>query len=78
MTRSGSRIERCNDPLIFAVAHLSFRGHTSMEIVPATAAALCTSWASGVNPYAAIAVLGCMHRFGAVDLPGDLDELSSW
>ena len=59
-------------------APFSFRENTSMEIVPAIAAALGTSWASGINLYAAIAMLGCMHRFGAVELPGDLDVLSSW
>lgn len=54
------------------------QGNTGVELVAAIAAALGASWASGINLYAAVAMLGCMHRFGGVELPGDLVVLSSW
>lgn len=43
-----------------------------MDLAAAIAAALGVSWASGVNLYAAVAMLGCLHRFGGVELPGEL------
>ena len=43
-----------------------------MQLTAALAAALGVSWASGMNLYAAVAVLGFMHHFGGVELPGDL------
>ncbi len=48
-----------------------------MDAIIALSTALGASWASGVNLYAAVATLGCLHRFGAVQLPGSLDILGS-
>jgi hypothetical protein len=44
-----------------------------MELATALAVALGSSWASGINLYAAVAMLGCLHHFGGVELPGGLD-----
>ena len=35
------------------------------------------SWASGINLYLTIAVLGIANKFGAIALPGNLDIISS-
>jgi hypothetical protein len=49
-----------------------------MHLTSAIAVALGSSWASGINLYAAVAMLGCLHRFGGVELPGDLAICSNW
>ncbi len=48
-----------------------------MDLTSAVAVALGSSWASGINLYASVAMLGCMHRFGGVQLPGDLDVVAN-
>jgi hypothetical protein len=49
-----------------------------MDLASAIGAALGTSWASGVNLYAAVATLGLMNRFGGVELPGHLAFCGNW
>jgi hypothetical protein len=41
------------------------------------AVALAASWASGLNAYATVLVLGLAQRFGLVNLPHDLQALGS-
>ena len=44
-----------------------------MEFISILGLVLGTSWASGVNLYAAVATMGLMHRFYGIELPGGLD-----
>ena len=55
-----------------------FEAHAvSAETVAALAVALGAGWASGLNAYAAVLVLGAAHRLGLATLPNDLQVLSS-
>lgn len=36
------------------------------------------SWVSGINLYACVATLGLLSRFGQLQLPGELEVLTSW
>lgn len=49
----------------------------STETLAAIAVALGAGWASGLNAYAAVLVLGTAQRFGLVALPHDLQVLAS-
>ena len=49
----------------------------SAETLAAIAVALGAGWASGLNAYAAVLVLGAAQRFGFVALPHDLQVLAS-
>ena len=49
----------------------------STETLAAIAVALGAGWASGLNAYAAVLVLGAAERFGLVDLPHSLVVLAS-
>ena len=49
----------------------------SHEVVAAIAVALGAGWASGLNAYAAVLVLGLVQQFGLVALPADLQPLAS-
>jgi len=49
----------------------------SAEAVAALAVALGAGWASGLNVYAAVLVLGGAERLGLVSLPHDLQVLAS-
>jgi hypothetical protein len=49
----------------------------STETIAAIAVALGAGWASGLNAYAAVLVLGAAQRFGLVVLPHDLQVLAS-
>ena len=49
----------------------------SAETLAAIAVALGAGWASGLNAYAAVLVLGMAQRLGLVDLPHDLQVLAS-
>jgi hypothetical protein len=51
----------------------------SADVLAAIAVALGAGWASGLNAYAAVLVLGAAQRLGLVALPQDLQVLaSSW
>ncbi len=47
-----------------------------MAVLSSLGALLGTSWASGVNIYLTVAVLGIAQRAGWVDMPGNMDALS--
>lgn len=49
----------------------------SAEVIAAIAVALGAGWASGLNAYAAVLVLGSAERLGLVALPHDLQVLAS-
>ncbi|WP_421997663.1 DUF4126 domain-containing protein [Reyranella sp.] len=49
----------------------------SAETLATLAVALGAGWASGLNAYAAVLVLGAVQRLGLVDLPSDLHVLAS-
>lgn len=49
----------------------------SAETLAALAVALAAGWASGLNTYAAVLVLGAAQALGLVSLPHDLQVLSS-
>ncbi|HEY6981203.1 DUF4126 domain-containing protein [Reyranella sp.] len=49
----------------------------SGDTLLALAVALGAGWASGLNPYAAVLVLGSAQRLGLVTLPPDLQALGS-
>jgi Domain of unknown function (DUF4126) len=49
----------------------------SGETIAAIAVALGASWASGLNTYAAVLILGAAQAFGLVTLPHDLQVLGS-
>ncbi len=49
----------------------------SAETLTAIAVALAAGWASGLNTYAAVLVLGLAQRLGFVTLPHDLQVLES-
>ena len=49
----------------------------SGDTLATLAVALGASWASGLNPYAAVLVLGGAQRLGLVGLPNDLQVLGS-
>lgn len=49
----------------------------SAETLAAIAVALGAGWASGLNAYAAVLVLGAAERLGLVSLPHDLQVLAS-
>lgn len=48
-----------------------------MGVYEVLALALGVAWASGVNLYATVLLLGALNAIGVVALPGDLDVLSS-
>ena len=47
------------------------------DALPTLAIALGASWASGINPYAAILLMGGAQLLGLVSLPADLQVLGS-
>jgi len=49
----------------------------STDVIAAIAVALGAGWASGLNTYAAVLVLGVTQRLGLVALPHDLQVLAS-
>lgn len=49
-----------------------------MDITSTLAMAMGSSWLSGINLYATVATLGLLGRFANVQLPGNLDALTSW
>ena len=50
----------------------------SGDTLAVLAVALAAGWASGVNTYATVLVLGLAQRLGFVTLPHDLQVLGSW
>jgi len=49
-----------------------------MGFISTLAIAMGASWVSGINLYAAVATLGLLSRFANLELPGELQVLTSW
>jgi hypothetical protein len=49
-----------------------------MGLIGTLSLALGASWVSGINLYAAVATLGLLGRFAHLNLPGELQVLTSW
>ncbi|MHC8493481.1 DUF4126 domain-containing protein [Thalassospira sp. SM2505] len=49
-----------------------------LGIIETLALSMGGAWASGVNLYGTVVVLGMMNNFGFIDLPPDLQILASW
>jgi len=48
------------------------------QLISTIAIAMGASWVSGINLYAAVATLGLLSRFSHLQLPGELEVLTSW
>lgn len=48
------------------------------QLISTIAIAMGASWVSGINLYAAVATLGLLGRFTHLQLPGELEALTSW
>ena len=48
------------------------------QLISTIAIAMGASWVSGINLYAAVATLGLLGRFAHLQLPGELEVLTSW
>lgn len=49
-----------------------------MDFIQTLAIAMGASWVSGINLYASVATLGLLGRFANLELPGELQVLTSW
>ncbi|MEK6282557.1 MAG: DUF4126 domain-containing protein [Acidobacteriota bacterium] len=49
-----------------------------MAFIHTLAIAMGASWVSGINLYASVATLGLLGRFSNLQLPGELQVLTSW
>jgi hypothetical protein len=49
-----------------------------MAFIHTLAIAMGASWVSGINLYAAVTTLGLLGRFADLELPGELQVLTSW
>jgi Domain of unknown function (DUF4126) len=48
------------------------------QLISTIAIAMGASWVSGINLYACVATLGMLSRFAHLQLPGELQVLTSW
>lgn len=48
------------------------------QLISTIAIAMGASWVSGINLYASVATLGLLSRFADLQLPGELEVLTSW
>ncbi len=48
------------------------------QLISTIAIAMGASWVSGINLYAAVATLGLLGKFAQLQLPGELQVLTSW
>jgi hypothetical protein len=48
------------------------------QLISTIAIAMGASWVSGINLYAGVATLGLLGRFADLQLPGELEVLTSW
>ncbi|HKR11134.1 MAG TPA: DUF4126 domain-containing protein [Pyrinomonadaceae bacterium] len=48
------------------------------QLISTIAIAMGASWVSGINLYAGVATLGMLGRFANLQLPGELEVLTSW
>ena len=49
-----------------------------MNLISTLAIAMGSAWVSGINLYAGVATLGLLSRFAHLQLPGELEVLTSW
>ena len=49
-----------------------------MNFIQTLAIAMGASWVSGISLYASVATLGLLSRFANLELPGELQVLTSW
>src|SRR5215470_9509153 len=49
-----------------------------MNLISTLAIAMGSAWVSGINLYAGVATLGLLSRFMHLQLPGELQVLTSW
>ena len=49
-----------------------------MDFIHTLAIGMGASWVSGINLYASVATLGLLGRFSNLELPGELQVLTSW
>jgi hypothetical protein len=49
-----------------------------MNLIHTLAIAMGASWVSGISLYASVATLGLLSRFAHLELPGELQVLTSW
>jgi hypothetical protein len=49
-----------------------------MNLISTLAIAMGSAWVSGINLYACVATLGLLSRFTHLQLPGELQVLTSW
>jgi hypothetical protein len=49
-----------------------------MDFIHTLAIGMGASWVSGINLYASVATLGLLGRFANLELPGELQVLTSW
>ena len=57
---------------------LAYNPATMTQLISTIAIAMGASWVSGINLYAAVATLGLLGRFSHLQLPGELQVLTSW
>ena len=48
------------------------------QLISTIAIAMGASWVSGINLYASVATLGLLGRFAGLELPGELQVVTSW
>ncbi|HZN06540.1 MAG TPA: DUF4126 domain-containing protein [Pyrinomonadaceae bacterium] len=48
------------------------------QLISTIAVAMGASWVSGINLYACVATLGLLGRFAHLQLPGELEVVTSW
>jgi uncharacterized protein DUF4126 len=48
------------------------------QLISTIAIAMGASWVSGINLYATVATLGLLSRLAGLELPGELQVLTSW
>ncbi len=49
-----------------------------MDLIHTLSIAMGASWVSGISLYASVAMLGLLSRFANLELPGELQVLTSW
>ena len=57
---------------------VAYNPATMTQLISTIAIAMGASWVSGINLYAAVATLGLLGRFSHLQLPGELQVLTSW
>jgi hypothetical protein len=56
----------------------SYNPNSVTQLISTIAIAMGASWVSGINLYACVGTLGLLGRFAHLQLPGELEVLTSW